>query len=107
MIISELLQQPNSDDNTFTITGVVRAIYNHPFPHFTIEDRSGTIISKPKDSLPKPGIHITLTGIIRTITPENCTLAIPFFCETHRTDVPHPNNTCDLTVCEFADSLAA
>ena len=108
MLISDLLRQPTSDDNTLTtVTGVVRANYNQPFPHFTLEDQSGTIICKPQNTLPKPGIHIELTGILQTITPENCTLAITFFSETDRTNVPHPSSTCELAACEFASSLAA
>jgi len=108
MLISELLQTPNSDDKVFkTVSGVVRANYSSPFPHFTIEDQSGTLICKPKHSLPKAGDHIRLIGTLHTITPENCTFAITFFCENDRTDVPHPNSTCELTVCEFASSLAA
>jgi len=108
MLISELLRHPIADDNTdTTVTGVVRANYNHPFPHFTIEDQSGTIICQPKNTLPKAGLHIEITGILQTITPENCTMAITFFSEKHRTNVPHPNGTCELSVCEFARSLAA
>jgi hypothetical protein len=108
MLISELKPRSNADDNQLsTITGVVRANYNQPFPHFTLEDESGTIICKPKDSLPKPGIHVELTGTLHTITPENYTLAVTFFCEKDRTNVPHPDSTCELTICEFASSLAA
>lgn len=108
MLISELLRHPTSDDNTHTtVTGVVRANYNDPFPHFTIQDQSGTIICQPKNTLPKAGIHIKITGILRTITPENCTMEITLFSETHRTKVPHPNGTCELSVCESARSLVA
>ena len=108
MLISELQPRPEADDNRLsTISGVVRANYNQPFPHFTLEDESGTIICKPKDSLPKSGIHIEITGTLHKITPENCTLAITLFCEKDRSDVPHPNSTCELSICEFASSLAA
>ena len=104
MLISELLQTPYSDDKTFkTVSGVVRANYNSPFPHFTIEDQSGTLICKPQHSLPKPGSHIELTGTLLTFTSEDYRL----FSETYRIDVAHPNNTCELTVCKFASSLAA
>ena len=108
MLISELKPRSDADHNqSSTINGVVRANYNQPFPHFTLEDESGTIICTPKDSLPKPGIHIESTGTLHTITPENCTLAITFFDEKDRSAVPHPNSTCELTICEFASSLAA
>jgi hypothetical protein len=108
MLISQLKPRSDADDNQLsTIRGVVRANYHQPFPHFTLEDESGTIICKPKDSLPKAGTHVELTGTLQTITPQNCTLAITFFCENDRTDVPHPNSTCELTICEFASSLAA
>ena len=108
MLISELQPHRETDDNrSSTINGVVRANYNQPFPHFTLEDESGTIICKPKHSLPKPGSHIEITGTLHTITPENCTLPITYFGEEDRSDVPHPNSTCELTICEFAGSLAA
>ena len=108
MLISELQTRPEADHNRLsTISGVVRANYNQPFPHFTLEDESATIICKPKDSLPKPGLHIEITGTLHTMIPENCTLEIAFFSEKDRSDVPHPNSTCELTICEFASSLAA
>ena len=108
MLISELKPRSDADHNqSSTINGVVRANYSQPFPHFTLEDASGTIICKPKDSLPKPGIHIELAGTLQTITPHNCTLPITLFCENERSDAPHPNGTCELTICEFTSSLAA
>ena len=108
MLISELLRHPNSNDKTLTtVTGVVRANYNQPFPHFTIEDESGTLICKPKHCLPEPGMHIELTGTLTTLTPANCTIQITFLTEEHRADVPHANKTCDLPGCHFATSLAA
>lgn len=90
MLISELLLHRVSHDNTFpTVTGVVRANYNQPFAHFTIEDKSGTLICIPKHSLPEPGTHIQVTGTLRTSTLPNCTIPITFFAEEHHTHTTH------------------
>jgi hypothetical protein len=103
MRIFDLNTNPPLHENTeITIAGAVRVTYLQPFPHFVIEDDSGTLICRPNTSLPLPGAHIEITGIFARETPDNYTVELPLLTEINRSYVGHQTYHCDLPGCEFA-----
>jgi hypothetical protein len=108
MRIAELNDNQTHRHNTkITITGAVRATYTNPFPHFLLEDNSGTLICLPNGNLPGLGGHLEITGLFVLETPEKCTVEIALLKETTRGWVVHQSNSCDLHGCEFAAQVAA
>jgi hypothetical protein len=108
MRIAELNDNQADRHNTeITVTGAVRATYANPFPHFLLEDNSGTLICRPNGNLPDLGGHLEITGRFVIETPEKCTVQIAALKETNRAWVVHQSNSCDLPGCEFASQVAA
>jgi hypothetical protein len=94
MRIIDLNTNPTLHENTeITIAGAVRVTYSNPFPHFVIEDDSGTLLCRPKGSLPWPGAHIEITGSFASTTPENCTIQLPILTEINRAYIGHKHTT--------------
>jgi len=103
MRIIDLTTNPTLHQNTeITIAGAVRVTYLQPFPHFVIEDDSGTLICRPHTSLPMPGAHIEITGIFAHATPENHTVELALLTELARSYIGHQTYNCELPGCEFA-----
>jgi len=103
MRIIDINTNPTLHENTeITIAGAVRVTYSNPFPYFVIEDDSGTLICRPKGSLPWPGAHIEITGSFASTTPENCTIQFPILTENNRAYIGHQTYDCNLPGCEFA-----
>ena len=108
MLIAELNNnQANRHNTEITVSGAVRATYANPFPHFLLEDNSGTLICRPTGNLPGLGGHLEITGRFVLETPEKCTVEIAVLKETTRAWVVHQSNSCDLQGCEFANQVAA
>jgi hypothetical protein len=75
--ISELTTRPSAyDGKDVTVAGAVRATYHTPFPHFILEDNSGTVICRPANTLPSPGGHVEISGHFLIGIPENCELSV-------------------------------
>lgn len=89
-----------------TIEGVCRTICANPFPHFTIEDRTGTLIVQSMNGLPKVGTHLEVTGECVINIPAKCTFAVLRLNETRRTEIPHHSN-CQFVGCQFESAKAA
>jgi hypothetical protein len=103
MRIIDLNTNPILHESTqITIAGAVRVTYLNPFPHFIIEDDSGTLMCRPNASLPLTGAHIEITGSFAFTTPENCTIQLPILTEINRAYISHQTYNCNLPGCEFA-----
>ena len=108
MQIAELNHnQKDHHNKEISLTGVVRAAYKTPFPHFLLEDHSASLICCPNGSLPGRGAHLEITGRFVLETPENCTVELAILKESHRAYIGHPTYACDLSGCAFATQTAA
>src|ERR1051326_1968971 len=104
---SQIINSPSAFHNRHVIVnGVVRTICERPFPHFTVEDKTATIICESMNGLPGVGAHVEIAGEFVVDIPANCTVAIPRLNENDRTYVGHQNLTCTYIGCEFADNPA-
>ena len=105
--ISKIINSPVVFHNRhLTVNGVVRTVCERPFPHFTIEDRTGTVICKSMNGLPGVGAHVQITGEFVIDIPTDCTIPVPRLNETERAYVGHPSMTCTYIGCEFTDNPA-
>jgi len=103
--ISEINSQPTVFHNRrLTIEGVCRTTCEKPFPHFTVEDKTGTIICETMNGLPGVGAHIEVRGNFIVDVPANCTFTIPRLNETDRDYIGH-NEACGYIGCQFADTM--
>lgn len=89
-----------------TINGVVRAAYQSPFPHFLIEDSTGSLLCQSMNALPTVGAHIEVSGEFFVGVPENCSVQMTILQEQNRTFVGHHEDR-PITGCQFAAALAA
>ena len=99
--------QKHHHNKSITVTGVVRATYATPFPHFLLEDDSGTLICCPNGPLPSLKEHVKSTGNFVLETPANCTVELAMLAETDREFIAHPTDTCDIAGCAYARQAAA
>ena len=89
-----------------TINGVVRAAYKSPFPHFLIEDSTGSLVCQSMNGLPTVGSHIEVSGEFFVGVPEKCSVQMTILKEQNRTFVGH-HADCAITGCLSATALAA
>lgn len=89
-----------------TINGVVRTVFQSPFPHFLIEDSTGSLVCQSLNGLPKVGAHIEVSGEFFVGVPENCSVQMTILKEHSRTFVGH-HEDCPIIGCQFATALAA
>lgn len=88
MRIAELNHnQANHHNTEITVAGVVRVTYPKPFPYFLLEDESGTLICRPKGSLPCRGARVEITGTFVLATPENCSVELAILKESKRSSI--------------------
>jgi hypothetical protein len=88
------------DSRELTIEGVCRTACERPFSHFTIEDKTGTLIVGSMNGLPRIGTHLVITGEFKINVPTNCTIAVPRLDEASRTDIGQ-HSDCSFVGCEF------
>jgi hypothetical protein len=102
--IADVIARPAVFNNrSLTIEGVCRTACERPFPHFTVEDKTGTMLCKSSDGLPGIGAHIEVTGDFVIDVPTNCTVAVPRLNEAHRQYVGH-HEKCSFFGCEFENA---
>jgi len=105
--ISEIIADPVSFQNCqLTVEGVCRTACSKPFPHFTVEDKTGTLICATDDLLPGIGEHIEVAGDFIVDVPAACSFEIPRLIETSR-QVTAPHSNCDFVGCQFEVLKAA
>jgi hypothetical protein len=75
-----------------------------PFPHFTLEDTTGTLICESMTELPGVGAHIEITGQFFVGIPENCSIQIPLLKERTRCYLLH-QRPCGRIGCEFETEM--
>ena len=99
--IGQIISNPAGFYNhKLTVSGVCRTACERPFSHFTIEDKTGTLIVGSINGLPKIGAHIEITGEFKIDVPTNCTIAVPRLDEAGRTDIGQ-HSDCSFVGCEF------
>ena len=99
--IGQIISRPVVFHNReLTIEGVCRTSCERPFPHFTVEDKTGTIICKSMNGMPAIGAHIEVTGEFTVDVPTNCSISVPRLNETQRSSVGNHQN-CSFVGCEF------
>ena len=99
--ISEIIARPVVFHNrSVTVEGVCRTTCLAPFPHFTVEDRTGTLICATNAELPIVGQHIEVAGDFMVDVPTACTFQIPRLNETRRQYMGHHQH-CTYVGCEF------
>jgi len=99
--ISQIISNPAVFCNhKLTVSGVCRTACERPFSHFTIEDKTGTLIVGSINGLPKIGAHIEITGEFKIDVPTNCTIAVPRLDEASRSDIGQ-HSDCSFVGCEF------
>lgn len=93
-------------DKSVTVQGVVRTICKAPFPHFTLEDRTGTLICESPAGMDLPGIgaHVQIDGRFFVGIPENCSVQIPLLKERTRGYLMH-QRPCGQVGCEFEKEM--
>src|SRR5437016_2795751 len=102
MLISKITSNPLVYQNKqLSVTGVVRAAYQQPFPFFILEVQTGALFCQAKGELPHPGAHIKVDGKFFVGIPEKCSVPIALLEETSRSFVGH-STPCSLKVCELA-----
>lgn len=89
-----------------TVTGVVRAAYNAPFPHFLLEDSTGTLICQSVNELPVIGAHIQVDGEFFVGIPEGCSVQMTLLKEQTRTFIGHHARS-SIVGCESAEQPLA
>lgn len=95
MQISELNTNPTKHNNRrVTVAGTVRATYNQPFPHFLLEDETGTIICRAQQTLPTPTSHLQISGTFLTKNADPSGLGIPHLTEQKRYYLTHRKAHC-------------
>jgi len=106
--ISEIIARPVVfHGRSITVEGVCRTTCATPFPHFTIEDKTGTIICESRNGLPGIGAHIEITGTFLANIPEGCAFEVPRLNENRRQYIGH-HQDCTYVGCEFkAVTIAA
>jgi hypothetical protein len=105
MTIAEILARPVVViGRQLTVQGVVRTVCQQPFPHFTLEDRTGTLICKSTMELPGVGAHIEINGEFFVGIPEKCTVQMPLLEELTRC-YPMHQRPCGQTGCEFETEM--
>ena len=87
-----------------TIAGVCRTRSEKPFPHFTIEDKTGTMICTSAD-LPGIGAHVEITGNFLADIPEHCSFPVPRLNETTRAYIIHLE-PCGYVGCAFEAEIS-
>ena len=104
--ITKIITQPVVFHNrSLTVEGVCRTVCENPFPHFTVEDKSGTIICQSMNGLPGIGAHVEITGDFLADTPKGCTFPVPRLSETNRSYLGH-HEPCGYVGCEFETTAA-
>jgi hypothetical protein len=99
--IGQIISNPAGFYNhKLTVSGVCRTACERPFSHFTIEDKTGTLIVGSMNGLPKIGAHIEITGEFKIDVPTDCTVAVPRLEEASRTDIGQ-HSDCSFVGCEF------
>lgn len=91
-------------DKSLTVQGVVRTTCQAPFPHFTVEDTTGTIICQSMGELPGIGAHVQIDGRFFVGIPENCSMQIPLLKERTRSHLLH-QRPCGQVGCEFQNAM--
>lgn len=91
-------------DKSMTVQGVVRTIRETPFAHFTLEDRTGTLICQSMGELPGIGAHVQIDGRFFVGIPENCSFQIPLLKERTRSHLLH-QRPCGQVACEFEKTM--
>jgi len=89
---------------SLTLQGVVRTICANPFPHFTLEDRTGTIICQSMTDLPKVGSHMQINGTFAVEVPESCTVQMPLLHEQTRCHLLH-QRPCGQVGCDYEKEM--
>jgi|GEM_PF-1728542 len=89
---------------SLTVQGVVRTICEAPFPHFTLEDKTGTLICQSMTELPGVGAHVQISGKFFVGIPENCTFQIPLLKEQTRSHLLH-QRPCRQIGCDFEKEM--
>src|ERR1041384_6111324 len=99
--ISKIITNPVVFHNrSLTIEGVCRTACAIPFPHFTIEDKTGTLICATENELPRIGQHIEVTGEVVIDTPPTRSFQVPRLNENRRQYIGQREN-CMYVGCEF------
>lgn len=105
--IDQIINRPVVFHNRqLTISGVCRTTCERPFPHFTIEDKTGTIICETTIEMPDIGAHIEVTGKFTVDLAPNCTFSVPRLNETRRAYIGH-HEACGYVGCEFENTAVA
>lgn len=105
--IEQVILRPAAfTDRQITIEGVCRTTCENPFPHFTVEDKTGTIICQSMNGLPGIGAHIEVTGNFVVDVPAACSFSVPRLEETHRAYIGH-HEECSFVGCEFEAATPA
>ncbi len=103
--IKEIISSPLVyHDRSLTVQGVVRTTCEKPFPHFTVEDNTGTIICQSMGELPGIGAHVQIDGRFFVGIPENCSIQIPLLKERTRNHLLH-QRPCGQIGCEFEKEM--
>jgi len=99
--ISEIIARPVVFHNrSVSVEGVCRSTCAEPFPHFTVEDKTGTLICATDDELPIVGQHIEVTGDFLVDVPAACSFQVPRLNEKRRQYKGH-HQDCAYVGCEF------
>ena len=102
MLISKITTNPLRYQNRqVSVAGVVRAIYQKPFPFFMLEDQTGSLFCQTNSELAVPGAHIKVDGKFFVGIPEKCSVPLALLEETGRSYVGH-STPCSLKACELA-----
>jgi hypothetical protein len=88
-------------NKSLNVQGVVRAAFDAPFPHFLLEDKTGTLLCKSMNGLPGIGAHIEVAGEFFVGKPENCSIQMTLLNEQTRSYIGH-SVACGMNGCEFA-----
>jgi hypothetical protein len=99
--ISEIIARPVVFHNrSVTVEGVCRTACATPFPHFTVEDKTGTLICATDSELPTVGQHIQVVGDFMVDVPTKCSFQVPRLNENRRHYMGH-HQDCTYVGCEF------
>lgn len=94
--IGRIVASPVAHHNrSLTVQGVVRVTYTAPFPHFILEDETGSLMVKTDKDLPGVGAHIEMEGTFDAIPME-------LFTEGTRSHIVH-QTACSIKSCDFAE----
>ena len=103
--ISKIIASPILyHEKPVTVQGVVRTICANPFPHFTLEDSTGTLICESMTDLPKVGSHMQINGTFAVEIPRNCTVQMPYLRERTRCHLLH-QRPCGQVGCNYEKEM--